>query len=84
MELFGWFLDPLGYSFVVRALLAAIVVGIVCSVLGTYIVLQGMAFSGMLWLTQFYLELSWLSYWAGRWQLAHLPWAFSPPWALAL
>ena len=46
MELIGWFLDPLGYSFVVRALLAAIVVGIVCSVLGTYIVLQGMAFFG--------------------------------------
>ena len=39
-------MDPLGYSFVIRALLAAIVVGIVCSVLGTYIVLQGMAFFG--------------------------------------
>jgi ABC-type Mn2+/Zn2+ transport system permease subunit len=46
VELIGWFLDPLGYSFVGRALLAAIVVGIVCSVLGTYIVLQGMAFFG--------------------------------------
>lgn len=46
MELIGWFLDPLGYSFVVRALLAAIIVGIVCAVLGTYIVLQGMAFFG--------------------------------------
>jgi manganese/iron transport system permease protein len=46
MELIGLFLDPLGYSFVIRALLAAIVVGIVCSVLGTYIVLQGMAFFG--------------------------------------
>lgn len=46
MELIGWLVDPLGYSFVVRALLAAIVVGIVCSVLGTYIVLQGMAFFG--------------------------------------
>ena len=46
MEIIGLFLDPLGYSFVIRALLAAIVVGIVCSVLGTYIVLQGMAFFG--------------------------------------
>lgn len=46
MELIGWFLDPLGYSFVVRALLAAIIVGIVCAVLGTYIVLRGMAFFG--------------------------------------
>ena len=42
----GWLVDPLGYGFVVRALAAAIVVGIVCSVLGTYIVLRGMAFLG--------------------------------------
>jgi len=41
-----WLLDPLGYGFIVRALIAAIVVGIVCSVLGTYIVLRGMAFLG--------------------------------------
>lgn len=41
-----WFLEPLGYSFILRALLAAIVVGVVCSVLGTYIVLRGMAFFG--------------------------------------
>jgi manganese/iron transport system permease protein len=39
-------LDPLQYSFIVRALIAAIIVGIVCSVLGTYIVLRGMAFFG--------------------------------------
>ncbi|HUF38567.1 MAG TPA: metal ABC transporter permease [Anaerolineales bacterium] len=42
----NWLLDPLGYGFIVRALAAAIVVGIVCSVLGTYIVLRGMAFLG--------------------------------------
>jgi ABC-type Mn2+/Zn2+ transport system permease subunit len=42
----GWLADPLGYGFVVRALIASIVVGIVCSVLGTYIVLRGMAFLG--------------------------------------
>lgn len=41
-----WLIEPLGYGFVLRALLAAIVVGIVCSVLGTYIVLRGMAFFG--------------------------------------
>jgi len=41
-----WLLDPISYGFVTRALLAAIVVGIVCSVLGTYIVLRGMAFFG--------------------------------------
>ena len=42
----SWFLDPLQFSFIVRALLAAVAVGIVCSVLGTYVVLQGMAFFG--------------------------------------
>ena len=46
MDLLDWLIEPLGYGFVQRALLAAIVVGIVCSVLGTYIVLRGMAFFG--------------------------------------
>ncbi|NDJ35928.1 MAG: metal ABC transporter permease [Chloroflexi bacterium] len=41
-----WLLDPLQFSFISRALVAAVIVGIVCSVLGTYIVLQGMAFLG--------------------------------------
>ena len=46
MDIIDWFLEPLNYSFIVRALLAAIIVGVVCSVLGTYIVLRGMAFFG--------------------------------------
>jgi ABC-type Mn2+/Zn2+ transport system permease subunit len=46
MGLIDSLIEPLGYGFVLRALLAAIVVGIVCSVLGTYIVLRGMAFFG--------------------------------------
>ncbi|MGF1504063.1 MAG: metal ABC transporter permease [Anaerolineae bacterium] len=41
-----WLLVPLQFSFISRALVAAVIVGIVCSVLGTYIVLQGMAFLG--------------------------------------
>jgi ABC-type Mn2+/Zn2+ transport system permease subunit len=41
-----WFFDPLQFSFFVRALVAAVVVGVVCSVLGTYVVLRGMAFFG--------------------------------------
>jgi len=41
-----WLLDPLQYSFIVRALLAAVIVGVVCSVLGAYVVLRGMAFFG--------------------------------------
>jgi ABC-type Mn2+/Zn2+ transport system permease subunit len=42
----NWLLDPLQFSFIVRALIAAVVVGVVCSVLGTYVVLRGMAFFG--------------------------------------
>lgn len=41
-----WLLEPLSYSFIVRGLLASIIVGVVCSVLGTYVVLRGMAFFG--------------------------------------
>jgi ABC-type Mn2+/Zn2+ transport system permease subunit len=39
-------LDPLQYEFFVRALLAAIVVGLVCAVVGTFVVLRGIAFIG--------------------------------------
>ena len=42
----NWLLEPLQYDFIVRALLAAVIVGVVCSILGTYIVLRGMAFLG--------------------------------------
>ncbi|HEY61111.1 MAG TPA: metal ABC transporter permease [Anaerolineae bacterium] len=38
--------EPLQYAFMVRGLLAAIFVGIVCAVVGTYVVLRGMAFFG--------------------------------------
>lgn len=41
-----WLLEPLQFSFIARALAAAVIVGIVCSVLGTYVVLRGMAFFG--------------------------------------
>ncbi|MCP4426128.1 MAG: metal ABC transporter permease [Chloroflexi bacterium] len=44
--MFTWLLEPLNYSFIVRALLAAVTVGIVGSVLGTYVILRGMAFFG--------------------------------------
>lgn len=42
----SWLMDPLGYPFMVRGLAASVMVGVVCSVLGTYIVLRGMAFFG--------------------------------------
>src|SRR5512144_829247 len=39
-------LEPLQYDFMIRGMLAAILVGIVCAVVGTYVVLRGMAFFG--------------------------------------
>jgi ABC-type Mn2+/Zn2+ transport system permease subunit len=39
-------LAPLSYPFMVRGLLAALMVGAVCAAVGTYIVLRGMAFLG--------------------------------------
>jgi len=42
----SFLLTPLSYEFMQRSMLAAILVGIVCAVVGTYIVLRGMAFFG--------------------------------------
>jgi ABC-type Mn2+/Zn2+ transport system permease subunit len=39
-------LAPLRYEFMLRGLIAAVTVGIVCAVLGTYVVLRGMTFFG--------------------------------------
>ena len=39
-------LGPLQYAFMVRGMLAAVIVGTVCAILGTYVVLRGMAFFG--------------------------------------
>ncbi len=39
-------LDPLRYPFMVRGVTAAVMVGVVCAVVGTYVVLRGMAFFG--------------------------------------
>jgi manganese/iron transport system permease protein len=41
-----WLAEPLKYVFMQRALLAALMVGIVCSVVGCYVVLRSMAFLG--------------------------------------
>jgi ABC-type Mn2+/Zn2+ transport system permease subunit len=38
--------DPLAHTFFVRAVIAAILVGTVCAVVGTYVVLKGLAFIG--------------------------------------
>jgi manganese/iron transport system permease protein len=38
--------DPLAYPFFVRALIASTIVGLVCAVVGSYLVLRGLAFMG--------------------------------------
>lgn len=42
----SFLLEPLGYEFFVRALAASVLVGLVCAVVGTYMVLRGLAFMG--------------------------------------
>src|SRR5690606_31438855 len=46
MDILHLLTDPLTYGFMVRALLAAIMVGIICPVVGTYMVLKGLSFFG--------------------------------------
>ncbi len=45
-ELVNLLLEPFTYPFMLRALGAALIVGVSCPVLGTYVVLRGMAFFG--------------------------------------
>jgi manganese/iron transport system permease protein len=42
----AWLLEPLSYAFMQRGLLAALVVGVVCAVIGCYVVLRSLAFLG--------------------------------------
>jgi len=42
----SWLAEPLSYGFMLRGMIAAVLVGIVCAVVGTYMVLRGMAFFG--------------------------------------
>lgn len=42
----AFFMQPFSYAFMQRGLIASILVGIVCAVVGTFIVLRGMAFFG--------------------------------------
>ena len=45
-ELLNLIFDPFAYAFMLRGLMAALTVGVVCAVLGVYMVLRGMAFFG--------------------------------------
>lgn len=42
----NFLLQPLQYEFMIRGFVASIVIGIVCAVIGTYVVLRGMSFFG--------------------------------------
>lgn len=42
----SWLSEPLQYGFLQRGLVAAILVGILCAVIGTFVVLKGLAFIG--------------------------------------
>jgi ABC-type Mn2+/Zn2+ transport system permease subunit len=46
MDLLQLITEPLTYPFMVRALLAAIMVGVLCPVVGAYMVLKGLSFFG--------------------------------------
>ena len=46
LTVIDWLVAPLKYAFMLRGLTAAVLVGIVCAVVGTYVVLRGMAFFG--------------------------------------
>lgn len=46
MDVVGFVADPLTYGFMQRGLVAAILVGVVCAVIGTFVVLKGLAFIG--------------------------------------
>ncbi len=46
MNIIDLLLTPLNYSFMVRGLSAAVLTGIVCAVVGVYVVVRGMAFFG--------------------------------------
>ncbi len=45
-NLFNILLQPFSYDFMLRGLAASVIVGIVCAVVGAYVVLRGMAFFG--------------------------------------
>jgi manganese/iron transport system permease protein len=45
-EMLDLILDPMAYGFMQRGLVAAILVGVVCAVMGAFVVLRGLAFIG--------------------------------------
>ena len=46
MSLVGFLVDPFSYGFMQRGLVATLLIGVVCAVMGTFVVLKGLAFIG--------------------------------------
>jgi len=46
MDVAGFVTDPLAFGFMQRGIVASVLVGIVCAVMGTFVVLKGLAFIG--------------------------------------
>jgi manganese/iron transport system permease protein len=46
MDPIAFFVDPMTYGFMQRGLIAAVLIGIVCAVMGVFVVLKGLAFIG--------------------------------------
>jgi ABC-type Mn2+/Zn2+ transport system permease subunit len=46
MDVIGFLTDPLAYGFMQRGLVASVLVGVLCAVMGTFVVLKGLAFIG--------------------------------------
>ena len=46
MDAVSFITDPMAYGFMQRGLIASVLVGIVCAVMGTFVVLKGLAFIG--------------------------------------
>src|SRR4030042_1372435 len=42
----SFLLEPLQYAFMTRAFTASVIVGVLCAIMGTYVVLRGLAFLG--------------------------------------
>jgi manganese/iron transport system permease protein len=46
LDIFQWITDPLQYAFMQRAFVEVLLMGVACGLIGTYVVLRGMAFIG--------------------------------------
>ena len=46
MAWLSWLTEPLSYGFMLRGMLAALMVGVICPIIGSYIILLGMSFFG--------------------------------------